>query len=76
METAVIYHTLNAISPLTEAAWNEFKPLLEPLTLKRNEYLIREGAPVTSCYLLTEGIVRVYHNKEGNEYNKNFFNAK
>ena len=73
METENIYQVLNGISPITEEAWTDFEPLFEPLTLERNEYLIREGDSVDHCYLLAEGVVRVFYNKEGNEYNKTFF---
>jgi CRP-like cAMP-binding protein len=68
-----LHNNLNEISPITEAAWTEFQELLKPVELKRNEYLIREGSRPHSCYLLTEGVVRVFYNKDGNEYNKTFF---
>ena len=70
METESLYNQLNSITRISEEAWNDFKVLLEPLELKRNEYLVREGSRVSHCYLLNEGVVRVYYNKEGNEYNK------
>lgn len=73
MEFEAIYNSLNSISPITRDAWDEFQILLEPLEIKRNEYLVREGSKVNSCYLLTVGVVRVFYNKEGNEYNKTFF---
>ena len=73
MEVEQVYKTLNKISPITKQAWNEFQNLLIPVELKRNEYLVREGSMVNSCYFLTEGVVRVFYNKEGNEYNKTFF---
>ena len=64
---------LQNISPITQEAWNDLRPLLEPLPLKRNEYLIQAGETARYCYILTEGVVRVFYNKEGNEYNKTFF---
>ncbi|MCK0190294.1 Crp/Fnr family transcriptional regulator [Arenibacter sp. F20364] len=73
MDDPKIYKTLNSISPITEEAWSDLKPLFEPLKLKRNDYLVREGSKASYCYLLMEGVVRVYYNKEGNEYNKTFF---
>lgn len=73
METEKIYTTLSCISPITEDAWVDMQCLFEPLELRRNDYLVREGSRVSHCYMLTEGVVRVYFNKEGNEYNKSFF---
>jgi len=64
---------LQSIHPLTQEAWDDLKPLLEPLSLKRSEYLIQAGEVARYCYILTEGVVRVFYNKEGNEYNKTFF---
>lgn len=73
MKTELIYGNLNRISPITEEAWADFQKLFEPLVLKRNEYLVREGSMVYYCYLLVDGVVRVFYNNEGNEYNKTFF---
>lgn len=73
MNTEKLFKTFNELSSITKEAWADFLPLFTPLELKRNEYLLREGARVSHCYVLTEGIVRVYYNKEGNEYNKTFF---
>jgi len=73
METKYIHKVLSDIYPITEEAWAAMELLLEPLELGRNDYLVREGARVDSCYLLLEGVVRVFYNKEGNEYNKTFF---
>ncbi|HPG09953.1 MAG TPA: Crp/Fnr family transcriptional regulator [Chitinophagaceae bacterium] len=73
MTIEAIYDHLNQFSPITTEAWQDFMPLLEEKELPKNEMLVREGDRVRHCYLLTEGIVRVYYNKEGNEYNKTFF---
>lgn len=73
MATEAIYNALNSISPITDEAWYDLQPLFEPIEIKRNEYLVREGSKVNSCYMLIDGVVRVFHNKEGNEYNKTFF---
>ena len=64
---------LQRIYPITSEAWNDLAPFFELLQLKRNEYLIREGEIARYCYILQEGVVRVFYNKEGNEYNKTFF---
>ena len=73
MNTEKLFKTFNELSPLTKEAWADFFPLFTSLELTRNEYLVREGSRVSHCYVLTEGVVRVYYNKEGNEYNKTFF---
>ena len=66
MATEAIYNALNSISPITEEAWYDLQPLFEPIEIKRNEYLVREGSKVNSCYMLIDGAVRVFYNKEGN----------
>ena len=73
MEFKEIKGLINAIHPITNEAWEDFVPLLECFELSKNDYLVRQGERVHHCYLLTEGVVRVYFNKEGNEYNKTFF---
>ena len=73
MKPDQVYDSLQRISPISEEAWNEFQGLMEPLSLKRNEYLVSEGSRVKYAYILLEGVIRVFYNKEGNEYNKTFF---
>jgi len=73
MELEEIYVSLNGISPVSREAWADLRSLFKPQALKRNEYLVREGEMVNSCYFLLDGVVRVFFNKEGNEYNKTFF---
>jgi CRP-like cAMP-binding protein len=73
LEEENIYKAFNDISPLTAEAWAHLRTLLEPLKLQRNDYLVREGSRVTHCFFLTDGVIRVYYNKDGNEYNKTFF---
>lgn len=75
MEQETLYKFFNQISPITAEAWAYFQSLLEPMKLKRNEFLVREGSRVAYCFLLLDGVVRVYYNKDGNEYNKTFFIA-
>ncbi|UTW61428.1 Crp/Fnr family transcriptional regulator [bacterium SCSIO 12741] len=73
MNSTALYEALNQLSPITEEAWNDFEPLFQPLALKKNEYLVREGSRVHKAYFQLEGVIRVFYNKEGNEYNKTFF---
>ncbi len=73
IDTQSLRSHLEKISPMTDDAWAELEPLFKTKTLKRNEYLLREGARVNDCYLLLDGVIRVFYNKMGNEYNKTFF---
>lgn len=68
-----IYSSLNSIYPITTEAWNAFRELLEPIDTHKNDFLIREGEQAKYCYMLVDGVVRVFYNKEGAEYNKTFF---
>ncbi len=68
-----VCHHLNQIHPLTEEAWSDLEKLMQPLSLQRNEFLLQEGSRAQDCFFLLEGVVRVFYNKEGNEYNKTFF---
>ena len=68
-----IYNALNVIGPLSPEAWHDPELPLEPCELKRNDFLVREGSQVKYRCMLLEGVVRVFYNKEGNEYNKTFF---
>lgn len=73
MELARLYDSLQRISPISPEAWDVFQGLMEPLSLKRNEYLVSEGSRVKYAYLMLDGAIRAFYNKEGNEFNKAFF---
>ena len=73
MERENIYQALNEIYPLSPEAWAELELLFEPVELQRNEFLVQEGSQAHHCYLLLDGVVRVFYNKDGSEYNKTFF---
>ena len=73
MKAKDIHKTLNGIYPLTDEAWLAFSALLEPAGLEKSEYLVREGGRVHHAYFLEEGLILVFYNKDGNEYNKTFF---
>jgi len=73
MELARLYDSLQRISPISPEAWDVFQGLMEPLSLKRNEYLVSEGSRVKYAYLMLDGAIRAFYNKEGNEYNRAFF---
>ncbi|MCB0474948.1 MAG: Crp/Fnr family transcriptional regulator [Flavobacteriaceae bacterium] len=73
METQKVFNIINCISPITDEARTDLLNLFQDVELDRNAYLVREGSKVNSCYLLTEGVIRVFYNKDGTEYNKTFF---
>jgi len=76
MELEKIYDSLNGLSLVSMETWAYLQSLFEPLALKRNEYFVREREKVNSCFLLLNGVVRVFFNKEGNEYNKTLFHPR
>jgi len=73
MQYQAIYDQLSKIHPITTEAWNDFSKLFIEASLEKNEFLVRNGERCQFAYLLLSGVVRVYYNKEGNEYNKTFF---
>lgn len=68
-----IHQHLNSIFPITDEAWIDFEKLLLENTLERNAYLLKEGENAFQCYLLVNGVIRVFYSNEGSEYNKTFF---
>ncbi len=68
-----ILKSINHIHPLSDEASNDLKKLFTDKELDRNEYLLREGERARYCYFLIEGVIRVFYNNDGNEYNKTFF---
>tara|TARA_R110002167_G_scaffold25714_15_gene89025 strand:+ start:415 stop:1002 length:588 start_codon:yes stop_codon:yes gene_type:complete len=73
MEIQRLHRYLNKISPISEEAWADFFQIIEPVVLHKNEYLIREGSRAFRCFLLTDGVIRTFYNKNGNECNTSFF---
>lgn len=67
------FQYLNTIQPLSEEARTDWTSLFEEKHVLKNEFLIREGDRAHYCYVLVDGVVRVYYSNEGNEYNKTFF---
>lgn len=68
-----IRQNLEQLTKLTEKAWDDLVELFRPVTLARNDYIIQEGEHAHDCYVLLDGIARVYYNNDGKEYNKTFF---
>ncbi|MCB0528903.1 MAG: Crp/Fnr family transcriptional regulator [Saprospiraceae bacterium] len=73
MKHPYLYDALSRIHSITENAWAAFEPLVEVEAMPKGDYLVAEGQRAHHCYMLLEGIVRVYFNKNGDEYNKTFF---
>lgn len=73
-EAELIRVRLNHITPLTPAAWDDFRAMFAPVTLSKGEYLARQGEVATTIGILLEGIVRAFFaNRDGTEYSKTFF---
>ncbi|MEL6675396.1 MAG: Crp/Fnr family transcriptional regulator, partial [Bacteroidota bacterium] len=65
---------LNHISPLTEETFEALLPYFNQITLKKNEFFVREGDYAKRIGFLEKGIVRAFFtNHEGKDYNKQFF---
>lgn len=73
MEIDNFVSALEKILPLTTEARGDLHSLMELTRLNRNEYLVRAGARAHFCFGLIEGVIRVFYNRDGNEYNKTFF---
>ncbi len=72
MAFKTVLQTIQQIHPITAQAWAALSALMQPVQLNRNDFLVRQGKRVNYCYLLTEGVVRVFYSNEGKEYNKTF----
>ncbi len=65
---------LNSISPLSQEAIHALSELLRPTVLKENEYFIEADKYAKDIGFLESGVARAFFvNKEGKEYNKQFF---
>lgn len=71
-----LYKYLNQITPISDKSWNLVKNLFVERTLKKLDYFCSIDKVATKMAFLQDGIVRsFYTNKEGQEFNKNFFVA-
>ncbi|WP_296313121.1 Crp/Fnr family transcriptional regulator [Winogradskyella sp. UBA3174] len=67
-------HYFNAISKLNESTWDRIVPYFKEERLQKNEYFAKENKTAHQIAFLKTGVVRAYFiNKEGKDYNKQFF---
>jgi|AntRauTorckE5430_2_1112549.scaffolds.fasta_scaffold02789_4 CRP-like cAMP-binding protein len=65
---------LNKISPLSQGTISSLVELFRPTVLKEDEFFIEEGKYAKEIGFLESGVARAFFvNKEGKEYNKQFF---
>jgi CRP-like cAMP-binding protein len=65
---------LNKISPLSQEAINSISELFIPTVLEAEEYFVEDGKYAREIGFLETGVARAFFvNKEGKEYNKQFF---
>jgi CRP-like cAMP-binding protein len=66
----------NRVSPLSDDTWDEIEPLFQRRTLAQHEHFVDSNEMASEIAFLESGIVRAYFiNREGKEYNKQFFVA-
>ncbi len=71
---AQVRTALSQFAPMDDEAWTALSDLFVHKSLKRNEFLYREGDRPHNGSMLLSGVLRVFYTKQdGVEYNKNFF---
>lgn len=71
-----MHQLLDYIRQLTDCSdesWALLQPALTPLTFKKGNYLLQEGAVCNSLFYITEGYCRSFYLKDGIEKNTAFF---
>jgi CRP-like cAMP-binding protein len=58
---------LDQVSPLSDAVKTRLTSILKTKTVKRKDYLLREGQFCNHVYFIEKGLVRVYYLKDGIE---------
>jgi len=65
---------INKISPIEDDTFKALQKFFKPSRLEKNEFFVREGSYAQQIGFLKKGLVRAFFlNKEGKEYNKQFF---
>ncbi|GCC50508.1 Crp/Fnr family transcriptional regulator [Chryseotalea sanaruensis] len=66
----------DAVSPISDTTWEEIEPLFRKEHLAQHDHFTKTNETATRIAFLESGIVRAYFtNREGKEYNKQFFVA-
>ena len=66
----------NAISPIEEKTWQVIDPFFQSAKLSKGQYFSRANEVARKIAFLETGVVRAFFtNKDGKEYNKQFFVA-
>jgi CRP-like cAMP-binding protein len=66
--------TLEVFTPLTPAAWLDFRELFHPEELPKGAYFVQEGERNDQVAFIVDGALRAYYlDKNGTFYNKTFF---
>lgn len=70
------FNYINNINAIKEDAFEELQKCFKPIRLLKNDFIVREGEYARQIGFLKEGVARAFVlNKEGKEYNKQFFVA-
>ncbi|HAN77331.1 MAG TPA: Crp/Fnr family transcriptional regulator [Bacteroidales bacterium] len=71
-----LYTYLNRITPISDQTWALLRTIFVEKKLKKHDYFCTVDKVATKIAFMEEGIVRsFFSNKEGKEFNKNFFVA-
>lgn len=71
-----LFNYINHITPISTQTWTLMKDFFIQKELKKLEHFCKVDKVATKIAFLQQGIVRSYYtNKEGQEFNKNFFVA-
>ena len=63
-----LFGMLNYLQHLSPALSERLSSVLKEISIKKKEYLVREGQISSNVYFVTKGLIRAYHiNEEGEE---------
>jgi len=69
-------NAINNIVRITDMAWSDFKIELQKKTIKKGEYIWREGQTCRHLVFLKIGLVRSFSTKDGKEITHTFYEKK
>lgn len=64
---------LSNIHPISKEAEEMLRTLCHTVTLKKGDFLLREGETVQYSYFIEKGLIRMYYLREGQEFIRQFF---